>query len=141
MTNERGDLAVTFNGEIYNHLELRRGLEDRHRFRTRSDTEVLVHLYEEAAEDMLGRLDGVFALALAGPERLLLARDPLGIKPLDYGRRGSELLVASELKALPPMGWAEPWTGPPRRRRRVVAMNGPGAKSMSRRAWPRGRVS
>lgn len=103
MTNERGDLAIAFNGEIYNHLDLRLGLDDRHLFHTRSDTEVLVHLYEDMHEDMFDQLDGMFAIALAGPQDLLLARDPLGIKPLYYGRKGSTFLAASELKAFPPM--------------------------------------
>lgn len=101
--NERGDLAVILNGEIYNHLQLRAALDGRHAFRTRSDTEVLLHLYEEQAEDMLSNLDGMYALALAGPQGLLLARDPLGIKPLYYGRRGHDFLAASELKAFPEM--------------------------------------
>lgn len=101
MTNESGELLVAFNGEIYNHLELRRHIEARHVFKTRSDTEVLLHLYEEQGEDMLSRLDGMFALALAGPHGLLLARDPLGIKPLYYGRRGDGFFAASELKAFP----------------------------------------
>jgi asparagine synthase (glutamine-hydrolysing) len=103
MTNETGDLAIAFNGEIYNHLALRQPLEGRHVFTNRSDTEVLLHLYEEEGEDMLGRLDGMFALALAGPHGLLLARDPLGIKPLYFGRKGGSVLAASELKAFPPM--------------------------------------
>jgi len=101
MANERGDLAVAFNGEIYNHRELRRDIEDRHAFRTRADTEVLLHLYEEEGEDMLERLDGMFAIALAGEKGLLLARDSLGIKPLYYGRKGDLFLAASELKAFP----------------------------------------
>jgi asparagine synthase (glutamine-hydrolysing) len=103
MFNGTGDLAVAFNGEIYNHQALRAPLEGRHRFSTRSDTEVLVHLYEEEAEDMLPRLDGMFALAVAGPGGLLLARDPLGIKPLYFGTSRGVLLAASELKAFPPM--------------------------------------
>lgn len=103
MANERGDLAIAFNGEVYNHLDLRRALERRHVFRSRSDTEVLLHLYEEAAEDMLPRLDGMFAMALAGPNGLLLARDPLGVKPLYYGHGQGAFLAASELKAFPPM--------------------------------------
>lgn len=103
MANERGDLFVAFNGEIYNHLEFRRELESRHVFKTRSDTEVLLHLYEEEGEDMLGRLDGMFALALAGKDGLLLARDPVGIKPLYFGTRGGAFMAASELKAFPPM--------------------------------------
>ncbi len=101
MTNETGDLAVSFNGEIYNHLDLRRGLQDRHVFRTRSDTEVLLHLYEDVGEDMLDRLDGMFAIAVAGRHGLLLARDPLGIKPLYIGRRAGSFYAASELKAFP----------------------------------------
>ncbi len=103
MTNETGDLAVAFDGKIYNHLALRQSLENRHKFRTRSDAEVLLHLYEEEGEDMLTRLDGMFAIALAGPNGLLLARDPLGIKPLYHGRRGNTFFAASELKAFPPM--------------------------------------
>ncbi len=103
MANERGDLLIAFNGEIYNHRELRRELETRHIFKTRSDTEVLLHLYEEEGEDMLAKLDGMFAIALAGPQGLLLARDPLGIKPLYYGWHGDQFLAASELKAFPPM--------------------------------------
>lgn len=103
MTNERGDLALAFNGEIYNHLALRHAIEDRHAFKTRSDTEVLLHLYEEEGEDMLARLDGMFAFALAGPKGMLLARDPLGIKPLYYGRKGNTFIAASELKAFPEM--------------------------------------
>lgn len=102
MANEGGDLLVVFNGEIYNHLQLRQPLESRHLFRTRSDTEVLVHLYEEKAEDMLRELEGMFALALAGPRGVLLARDTMGIKPLYYGRRGECFFAASELKAMPP---------------------------------------
>ena len=122
MSNERGDLAVSFNGEIYNYLDFRRDLEKRHKFHTRSDTEVLLHLYEEIQEDMLDQLDGMFAIALAGPQGLLLARDPVGIKPLYYGRRGNQFIAASELKAFPkmdeikmlPAGYAmfvgdEPW--------------------------------
>ena len=103
MSNERGDLLVAFNGEIYNHLELRSQIEGKHIFKTRSDTEILLHLYEEEGEDMLSKLDGMFAFALAGPHGLLLARDAMGIKPLYYGWRGDQFLAASELKAFPPM--------------------------------------
>lgn len=103
MTNERGDLAISFNGEIYNHLIFRTDLEKRHKFQTRSDTEVLLHLYEEIHEDMFDRLDGMFAVVLAGPQGLLLARDPVGIKPLYYGKQGNRFIAASELKAFPKM--------------------------------------
>lgn len=103
MANERGDLLVAFNGEIYNHLELRQKLESRHVFKTRSDTEVLLHLYEETGDDMLQVLDGMFAIALAGEGGLLLARDPVGIKPLYYGTKDGTFMAASELKAFPSM--------------------------------------
>jgi asparagine synthase (glutamine-hydrolysing) len=103
MTNERGDLALAFNGEIYNHLDIRRRLEGRHAFKTRTDSESIIHAFEEVGEDAFSRLDGMFAIALAGPRGLILARDPLGIKPLYYGRLGSSILAASELKAFPPM--------------------------------------
>jgi len=103
MTNEEGDLAVSFNGEIYNHRELRSSIDGHHTFKTRSDTEVLLHLYEEMGEDMLPKLDGMFAFAIAGPRGVLLARDPMGIKPLYYGRCGNVFAAASEIKAFPPM--------------------------------------
>jgi asparagine synthase (glutamine-hydrolysing) len=103
MANERGDLIIAFNGEIYNHLEFRQKLQSRHVFKTRSDTEVLLHLYEEEGEDMFGRLDGMFAIALAGKKGLFLARDPVGIKPLYFGTKGETFMAASELKAFPAM--------------------------------------
>jgi len=92
-----------FNGEIYNHLELRGELQARHRFQTRSDTEVMLHLYEDEGEDMLRRLDGMFAVAIAGPHGLLVARDPMGIKPLYIGWKPGSTYIASELKAFPPV--------------------------------------
>ncbi|MBN1394192.1 MAG: asparagine synthase (glutamine-hydrolyzing) [Pirellulales bacterium] len=103
LSNEDGSVWTVFNGEIYNFRELRRRLEQGgHRFRTRCDTEVLVHLYEDEGAEMLGSLRGMFALAVwdARRRRLLLARDRLGQKPLVYRREPGRLLFASELKSL-----------------------------------------
>jgi asparagine synthase (glutamine-hydrolysing) len=103
ITGADGRVTVVQNGEIYNHEPLRRELERRgHRFQTRSDTEVLLHLYEEHGLRFLERLRGMFALALwdRAEQRLVLARDAFGIKPLYYRQHGHELSFASELRAL-----------------------------------------
>ncbi|MFS8641283.1 MAG: asparagine synthase B [Symbiobacteriaceae bacterium] len=104
IANEDGTVRVVFDGEIYNYRELREELAaGGHRFATASDTEVLVHLYEEEGPGLVRRLYGMFAFALATPDGLVLARDPLGIKPLYIGRgAGGELCFASELGALLP---------------------------------------
>jgi asparagine synthase (glutamine-hydrolysing) len=104
LANEDGSVTVVQNGELYNFRELRRELEERgHRFRSRGDTEVLAHLYEEYGDAFAERLRGMFAVAIwdARRRRLVLARDRFGIKPLYYRESGGELLFASELRALP----------------------------------------
>jgi asparagine synthase (glutamine-hydrolysing) len=101
--NEDGRIQVVFNGEIYNFEALRADLEAKgHRFTTRSDTEVLVHLYEEEGERLVERLRGMFAFALwdGRERRLLLARDRVGIKPLYVYRDEAKLVFGSELKAI-----------------------------------------
>jgi asparagine synthase (glutamine-hydrolysing) len=111
MSNEDGTLWVVFNGEIYNYRELTADLTARgHRFATSSDTEVLVHLYEEYGERCVERLRGMFAFAIWDERReeLLLARDRLGIKPLYYAATPDGLLFGSELKALIQSPWLRP---------------------------------
>lgn len=103
LSNEDGTVWIVFNGEIYNFADLREELEKKgHRFRTHSDTETIVHLYEEEGVDCVKRLRGMFAFALwdAARERLLLARDRFGKKPLVYWDAGGRLAWASELQAL-----------------------------------------
>ena len=103
MTNETGDIQIIYNGEIYNHRALRDELEALgHTFRSTSDTEVLIHLYEERGEHLVERLRGIFAFAIydAQRRRLLLARDRFGVKPLFYATLGTQIVFASELKAI-----------------------------------------
>jgi asparagine synthase (glutamine-hydrolysing) len=111
MSNEDGTVWITYNGEIYNFADLRRELEGKsnaHRFRSHTDTEVIVHLYEEYGPDrlkeLLNRLNGMFALAICDlrgtSPKLFLARDHFGIKPLYYCEHGGKLAFASEIKAL-----------------------------------------
>jgi asparagine synthase (glutamine-hydrolysing) len=103
MSNEDGSVWITFNGEIYNHADLRPGLEAKgHTFRSRTDTEAIVHQYEVTGEDCLSSLDGMFAVGIwdGARERLMLARDRMGKKPLYYTVVGGRLLFASEIKGL-----------------------------------------
>lgn len=103
MDNEDGTVTVVFNGEIYNFHALRDELERRgHRFKTNSDTEVIVHTYEEDGPDCVKHFNGMFAFAVWDHrrQRLFLARDRMGIKPLYYVQLGGKLAFASEVKAL-----------------------------------------
>src|SRR6266478_1789021 len=119
--NEAGNVAVVYNGEIYNYRQLRGTLEGRgHVFGTHSDTEVIVHAYEEWGEECLRELRGMFAFALwdarvsgtsgdgARHARIFLARDRLGIKPLYYSSANGAFLFASEVRALMASGWIAP---------------------------------
>lgn len=103
MSNEDGSIWIVFNGEIYNHHELRHELElNGHRFRTQSDTEAIVHAYEQWGDRCVEQLDGMFAFAIADlrQRRVLLARDRLGKKPLFYALFNGVLHFASEIKAI-----------------------------------------
>ncbi len=103
MSNEDGSVQLVFNGEIYNYRALQRRLEGAgHKFKTESDTETIVHLYEDEGLNAFAHLNGMFALALwdAPRRRLVLARDRLGKKPLVYRLTSGQLLFASELKSL-----------------------------------------
>jgi asparagine synthase (glutamine-hydrolysing) len=108
--NEDGSVQVVYNGEIYNHAGLRPGLEAQgHRYRTRSDTEAIVHAYEQWGDECVHRFRGMFAFAIwdARRRRLLLVRDRLGIKPAYWARVGCRLLFASEIKAILESGLVE----------------------------------
>src|SRR5438128_3741884 len=101
--NEDRSVWIVFNGEIYNFIHLRRELESSgHRFSTNSDTEVIVHLYEEMGSECVQKLRGMFAFALYDERRrkLLIARDRLGKKPLHYAQVNERLLFGSEIKAI-----------------------------------------
>lgn len=101
--NETKTIVVVFNGEIYNFIALREMLSEKgHRFYTKSDTEVIAHLYEEKGESFVESLRGMFALAIwdQDHEKLILARDRVGIKPLFYSCNNGTLLFGSEIKSI-----------------------------------------
>src|SRR5260221_10611424 len=103
LSNEDGSVWIVFNGEIYNHAEVRAELEAHgHTYRTKSDTETIVHAYEQWGEACVHRFRGMFAFAIwhAPKRRLLLVRDRLGIKPLYWTRTPRALLFGSEIKAI-----------------------------------------
>ena len=105
MCNEDRTLWITYNGEIYNFAELRRELESKgHRFTSHTDTEVILHLYEQEGPDCVKRLNGIFAFAIcdlrSGTPTLFVARDHFGVKPFYYFHDGQRFAFASEIKAL-----------------------------------------
>ena len=104
MSNESGKVWLAYNGEVYNFIDLKKdyALESKHHFKSRTDTEVIVHLYEELGENFIKHLNGMFAFALWDDDKntLWLARDPYGIKPLFYTRTKDAFWFASEIKAL-----------------------------------------
>jgi asparagine synthase (glutamine-hydrolysing) len=108
LSNETGSIWVTYNGEIYNHGELRAQLEAAgHAYRTNSDTETIVHAYEQWGDECMERFRGMFAFGIwdAPRRRLLLVRDRLGVKPLYWAQVGTRLLFASEIKGILQSGW------------------------------------
>ena len=105
MSNEDDSIWLVFNGEIYNFKEKRAELEKRgHKFKSDTDTEVIIHSYEEYGADCLKHFNGMFAFAILDYEKkqLFIARDRLGIKPLYYGNLGNILYFSSEIKCLLP---------------------------------------
>ncbi len=110
ISNEDGTKWIVFNGEVYNYRELRPHLEKQgHRFRTNSDTEVILHQYEQDGPDCVHKLNGMFAFAIldTSEQTLFLARDRLGIKPLYYYQDGRKFIFASEIKAILASGLVE----------------------------------
>ena len=99
--NENRNMAVIANGEIYNFPQLRPQLATQHELTSTSDSEAILHLYEDHGSSVVQHLDGMYAFVIAAEDKLYAARDPIGIKPLYFAERGSALLFASELKAFP----------------------------------------
>ncbi|MFW6102643.1 MAG: asparagine synthetase B, partial [Chloroflexota bacterium] len=95
-----GRTGIICNGEIYNFRDLRQNLISRYEFKTLSDTETILHLYQEKGPECVKELDGMFAFALFDGDNFMLARDPIGIKPLYYGYVGDKLYFTSELGAM-----------------------------------------
>jgi len=102
MSNENEDIFIIFNGEIYNHKELRKNLEKKHQFKSETDTEVLIHLYEEYGFDFVEKLQGMFAFCIYDSVKKIffIARDRAGIKPLYYTEYGDKFVFCSEIKGI-----------------------------------------
>lgn len=105
MCNENEDIWITYNGEIYNFQELRKELEEKgHRFKSNTDTEVIIHAYEEYGQNCVKKFNGMFAFAIwdarKGKKQLFLARDRLGVKPLYYTKKGNKFIFGSEIKSI-----------------------------------------
>ncbi|MDP3014200.1 MAG: hypothetical protein Q8M92_08175, partial [Candidatus Subteraquimicrobiales bacterium] len=102
MSNEDNSIWITFNGEIYNYSELRDSLKQNHQFRSKTDTEVIIHCYEEMGEDLWNRLEGMFAFCLWDRRKrtFYLVRDHYGIKPLYYVLHSDSLIFASQIKGI-----------------------------------------
>src|SRR5512139_661182 len=133
ITSHDDRLVIVYNGEIYNYRELRSGLEKKGiRFRTNTDTEVIVNLYREEGPDSVAKLNGIFAFAIwdTVDRTLFLARDHLGVKPLLYHRRDGALLFASEAKAI--LEWPEyrPAVAPAALRQSLVYSFVPGDETL-----------
>ena len=111
MSNEDGTVWITYNGEVYNYCELQRELQDLgHHFRTRCDTETIIHAYEQWGTECVHRFRGMFAFAIwdARTEELFAARDRMGVKPFYYAAAGDSFVCASEVKSLLASGWCHP---------------------------------
>ncbi len=100
INNESLSMSIIANGEIYNFPELHKSLAEKHNFKTKSDTETILHLYEDAGSELVSKLEGMYAFAIADGENLFVARDPIGIKPLYYISSDDGFYFASELKPL-----------------------------------------
>ena len=102
MSNEDGTIWIVFNGEIYNYVEIKRLLKKKHSFKSQTDTEIIIHLYEEIGTEVFSKIHGMFAIVLFDSRNgnLILARDRMGKKPLYWGIHGKDFLFGSELKAL-----------------------------------------
>lgn len=102
MSNENGTIWITYNGETYNFMDLKKNLKGRHDFYSNTDTEVLIHAYEDSGIDFIKKLRGMFAFAMydSVKKKLILARDPIGKKPLYYYWDGNKFIFASEIKAI-----------------------------------------